>query len=129
MAGRYLLDTNIVIALFPRDAGVVDRLGQAGEVFIPSIVLGELHYDARRSGRVEENVARVLELATRSEVVGCDGETAVRYGKIETRLRTKGKRLPENDIWNAAIAMQHGLTVVTRDAHFAEVDTLVVESW
>ena len=49
MSGRFLLDTNIVIAIFAKDSGVVDHLAQATEVFVPSIVLGELFYSARKS--------------------------------------------------------------------------------
>lgn len=47
MSGRYLLDTNIVIALFADEAVVTERLGEAAEVFIPSVVLGELYYGAQ----------------------------------------------------------------------------------
>jgi hypothetical protein len=55
-SGKYLLDTNIVIALFASDSSVQSRLGQASEVLISSIVFGELYYGARKSGRVEANV-------------------------------------------------------------------------
>lgn len=41
----------------------------------------------------------------------------------------KGRPIPNNDIWLAAIAIQHDLTLVTRDAHFGEVDTLRVQRW
>ncbi|MCU0526885.1 MAG: PIN domain-containing protein [Elainella sp. Prado103] len=51
MSGRFLLDTNIVIALFADEAIVKENLAQAGEVFIPSIVIGELCYGARKSMR------------------------------------------------------------------------------
>ena len=50
MNGMILLDTNIVIALFAKDAFVQDRLAQSDEVFVPSIVVGELYYGARKSG-------------------------------------------------------------------------------
>jgi tRNA(fMet)-specific endonuclease VapC len=53
MSGRFLLDTNIVIALFAGEVIVKDNLTQASEVFIPSIVIGELCYGARKSRRVE----------------------------------------------------------------------------
>jgi tRNA(fMet)-specific endonuclease VapC len=76
MTGSYLLNTNIVIAPFARDANVQQRLSQASEVFVPSIVLGELYYGARKSGRVAANVQRVDELAANSAVVVCDAETA-----------------------------------------------------
>jgi tRNA(fMet)-specific endonuclease VapC len=129
MTGSYLLDTNIVIALFAQDANVRQRLSQVGEVFVPSIVLGELYYGARKSGRVAANVQRVDELAVNSAVAVCDAETAQRYGVIKNDLRAKGKPLPENDIWIAALAIQHGLTLVSRDAHFNEVAHLAVEAW
>jgi len=51
MNGRFLLDTNIVIALFAGDADVAASLVAAEEVFIPAVVIGELFYGARKSGR------------------------------------------------------------------------------
>ena len=129
MNGKYLLDTNIVIALFANDANVQTKLGQAREVLIPSIVFGELYYGARKSGRVEANVQRVDELLASSAVLDCDGETSQHYAVIKNDLRLKGKPIPENDIWIAALALQYNLVLVTRDAHFQEVQNLVTESW
>jgi tRNA(fMet)-specific endonuclease VapC len=123
------LDTNIVIALFAQDANVLQQLGQAAAVFIPSIVLGELYYGAQKSARSEANVQRVTEFAAQSAVLVCDTETAQHYGQTKDRLRAKGRPLPENDIWIAALAMQHGLTLVSRDAHFQEVEGLSVVAW
>jgi len=59
MSGSYILDTNIIIALFDGDESVKHELTQAEEIFIPSIVIGELSYGARKSGRVEKNLTRV----------------------------------------------------------------------
>jgi len=42
MGGKYLLDTNILIALFADEVVVKDNLAQAKEIFIPSIAIGEL---------------------------------------------------------------------------------------
>jgi tRNA(fMet)-specific endonuclease VapC len=44
-------------------------------------------------------------------------------------LRAKGRPIPENDIWIAAVAKQYDLALFTRDAHFAEVESLRTESW
>lgn len=129
MSGRYLLDTNIVIALFAGESTVEGRLREAEEVFVPSIVLGELYYGARKSARVEENVARMEEFAKRSVVLDCDAETARQYGEVKNRLRQKGHPIPENDIWIAAIARQMDLALVARDAHFREVHGLKVQAW
>jgi tRNA(fMet)-specific endonuclease VapC len=108
---------------------LLKQLTQATEVFIPSIVLGELYYGARKSARVEANVQRVDELTANSAILVCDTETAQRYGIIKNALRAKGRPLPENDIWVAALAVQHGLVLVSRDAHFNEVEDVVVETW
>ena len=48
MNGSYLLDTNIVIALFAQDANVLKKLSVTSQIFIPSIVLGELYYGANK---------------------------------------------------------------------------------
>jgi tRNA(fMet)-specific endonuclease VapC len=129
MSGKYLLDTNIIIALFASDASVMQSLAQADEVFIPSIALGELHYGARKSGRSQENLGRIEELVTNSTIVECDADTARQYGDVKNRLRLKGRPLPENDVWIAALALQYGLTLVTRDAHFQEVENLQTVAW
>ncbi len=126
---RFLIDTNIVIAIFAQETGVLQRLQQALFYFLPSIVLGELYYGARKSGRVEANVQRVEDFVAHNAVLDCDAETARHYGLIREALRAKGKPIPENDIWIAALALQHDLTLVSRDAHFNEIDGLSVVVW
>jgi tRNA(fMet)-specific endonuclease VapC len=129
MSGRVLLDTNIVIALFAKEAAVEQHLAEAEEVFIASIVLGELYYGAQKSARVETNISRVNTFAAGSAVLVCDTATAQYYGVIKNQLRAKGTPIPENDIWIAAIARQYQLILVTRDEHFRAVDGLIVEQW
>ncbi len=129
MSGSYLLDTNIVIALFADDDITKAALLKATEVFIPSIVIGELCYGARKSGRPQANLARIDELVTNSVILGCDADTSRHYGEVKNQLRLKGRPLPENDLWIAALAIQHDLIVVTRDAHFQEIEQLLVVRW
>ncbi len=129
MSGRYLLDTNIIIALFASEASIVSNLAQADEVFIPSIALGELHYGARKSGRSQKNLERIEEFVENNTIVECDANTASQYGDLKNRLRIKGRPLPENDMWIAALALQYDLTLITRDAHFQEVENLRTVLW
>jgi tRNA(fMet)-specific endonuclease VapC len=129
MSGRYLLDTNIIIALFADDTAVKGNLAGAEEAFVPSIAMGEMCYGARKSVRVQENLTRIDEFAASTVVLGCDTDTARRYGEIKNALRMKGRPIPENDIWIAAIALQHDLTLVTRDEHFNEIESLKVVAW
>ena len=129
MSGRYLLDTNIIIALFADEVAVKNNLIQADEVFIPSIAVGELCYGANKSGRSKENLERIDELIANSTVLGCDTKTARHYGDVKNKLRLKGRPLPENDIWIAALALQYNLTLVTRDGHFQEIENLLTVGW
>ena len=112
MNGRYLLDTNIVIAIFAQDASVTFQLATATEVLIPSIVIGELFYGAYNSKRIAENVQRINDFIEANTIISCDSETAKWYGQIKNTLKTKGRPIPENDIWIAAIAQQHQLKLV-----------------
>lgn len=129
MNGRFLLDTNIVIALFANETSVIANIRVAQAVFIPSIVIGELYFGAYRSSKIEANLKRVSELASYSLVLNCDADTAQQYGRIKDLLRQAGHPIPENDIWIAALGVQHGLTVVSRDEHFDEVPGIAVEKW
>lgn len=129
MAGRYLLDTNIVIALFKQDAKVLQQLALAEEILIPTMVIGELFYGAHHSARVQRNLNEVQAFAALAPVLACDLMTAEVYGQIKNELKAKGNPIPENDIWIAATARQHGLTLVTRDLHFQKIDRLPIETW
>ncbi|MCP4349493.1 MAG: type II toxin-antitoxin system VapC family toxin [Desulfobacterales bacterium] len=129
MNGKYLLDTNIVIALFADDPGVTDRIGRAEYVFIPAVVIGELLYGANKSGRPEENTERIERFASDNVILNSNTETARWYGKIKNALRKKGRPIPENDIWIAAVSFQHDLILVSRDEHFKEVENLLFEKW
>ena len=111
------------------DAIVRSGLDEAEEVFLPSVAIGELYYGARKSGQPDANLTRIDNLVLMNVVLGCDGETARRYGEIKNALRIKGRPLPENDIWIAALARQHDLTLVTRDAHFEQIEDLSVATW
>ena len=129
MNGKFLLDTNIIIALFAPESVIQKHLITAQAVFVPAIVLGELYYGARNSERVEENVTRIENFAAVNQILHCDAKTAQYYGLIKQKLRQKGQPIPENDIWIAAIAQQYELTLVSRDQHFSKIDGLQIETW
>lgn len=129
MNGNYLLDTNIVIALFAGDESIRTHLAEVDEVFIPSIVLGELYYGAYRSSFKEKNAAKIDDFSAASAVLAPTRVTAKRYGLIKQALQSKGFPIPENDIWIASIAMEHELTIATRDEHFSKIDNVRIENW
>lgn len=124
----YLLDTNIFVAYLNEEEAVVSRV-ESERVFGCSIVLGELFFGAFKSSQAEKNGLAVEAIADSFAILTCDEETARFYGGIKQELRQKGRPIPENDIWIAAIACQYEIVLVTRDAHFREIEDLKVEIW
>ena len=129
MNGEFLLDTNIIIALFANDKKVLQNLTVAKNIYLPSIALGELYFGARKSQRINENISRINDLAKQANILTPDLLTAQYYGIIKSELSTKGKPLPENDIWIAAIAKHHDLILVSKDKHFENIEGLPLEKW
>jgi tRNA(fMet)-specific endonuclease VapC len=129
MAGNnYLLDTVIVAAYFNREPVIRQKLKDV-TVYVSSITIGELYFGAYHSRQVANNVQQIKDFIAINTVLQCDAVTGDYYGQVKQRLRAKGRPIPENDIWIAATALQYGLTVATRDAHFSEVDGLLIETW
>lgn len=129
MSGNYLLDTNIVIALFAGEQSVLDHLVNANEIYIPSIVIGELYYGAHKSRQASRNLRRIEAFIASNTILACDAVTGLHYGNIKEQLRQMGRPIPENDIWIAAIALQFDSILVSRDEHFSTVQGLTVEFW
>jgi tRNA(fMet)-specific endonuclease VapC len=129
MNGDYVLDTNIVIALFNDERDVVRRLVDGPTVFLPAAAIGELYHGAFKSAKANENLARIREFVSVNTVLDVNAETAYEYGSIKDQLRRKGHPIPTNDLWIAATARQYRLTVATRDEHFSSIDGLNVERW
>jgi len=124
-----ILDTSAVSALFDGEEGINLLLKNSGTHQLPVIVSGEYRYGLKRS-RKEIPLSRLLDkLEMESRVLDVDLDTASHYAEIRERLRELGKPIPENDIWIAALAIQHGLAVASRDTHFDHVKGLKRVSW
>lgn len=126
---RYLLDTSAYSVFLRGHAQVVARVATAAEICLNAVVLGELRAGFLAGGRSARN-QRILREFLDSPVVRTlvlDEETADRYAAIVRTLRKLGRPLPTNDIWIAASALQHGLRLLTCDAHFKWIPLLSVE--
>lgn len=129
MAGRVLLDTSAAAALLRGDDSLAEKLSLLEEVFTSVVVIGELLYGALHSANAIANLERVTTFATAITTLPADESTAAVYGRIKQVLRARGRPLPDNDLWIAATTIQHGLVLLNRDAHFAEIDELDGEGW
>lgn len=124
-----ILDTNAVSALLAGDVGLGEVLGPAPRHHLPVIVLGEYRYGLLRS-RHGPNLEALLETLIRESIVLLiDQATTKAYAQVRDELRQAGRPIPENDIWIAALARQHGQPVVSRDGHFDDVPGLRRLSW
>lgn len=124
-----ILDTNAVSALFAGDEALGELLSAQPRHHLPVIVLGEYRFGLLRSHH-RERLGRLLEILVReSDVLLVDETTAEIYASVREDLRAQGQPIPENDLWIAALALQHEQPVVSRDGHFDYVEDLVRLSW
>ena len=126
---KFLLDTNIITAWLKGEKPIADKIDNAKEIYIPIIAIGELYYGALYSTRIEKNISDIKRITSYYNVLLIDEAVTLIYGNIKAALRKKGKPIPENDIWIAAIAQHYELAIVTRDKHFKEIDTIKAKTW
>lgn len=124
-----ILDTNAVSALFVGNPVLGEVLGEGERHHLPVIVIGEYRYGLVRS-RDRNHLRRLLgSLIRESIVLPVDDTTAETYAEVRDELRRKGKPIPENDLWIAALARQHDQPVVSCDDHFDYVSGLYRIAW
>ncbi|HEX4125174.1 MAG TPA: type II toxin-antitoxin system VapC family toxin [Tepidisphaeraceae bacterium] len=123
---RLLLDTNRYSDLARGEALAMQVAQAAAEIFIPFIVLGELRGGFAAGARQRENEARLSLLLQRPTVrsLFADSDTTHHYATLFNQLRRQGTPIPTNDIWIAALGVQHSLVLFSRDAHFRHIPQL-----
>lgn len=123
-----LIDTNIYTHALAGDPETTDILRHAQKIAICCISIGELLSGFKGGNRERENRKELEEFldAPRVQIYGIDEDTAEFYADTLNNLRKKGRPIPTNDIWIAAVALQHGLKLFSKDHHFKYVPGLVL---
>lgn len=123
-----LLDTNAYSALARGDAQTLAYIRDADELLLSVIVIGELRYGFQYGRQPQLNEAALADFIGRPFVVTVPVTevTADRYARIAGSLRRKGRPIPQNDLWIAAQAMEHGANLVSFDKHFLNVEGLIL---
>ena len=132
MKSRYLLDTNLWIALAKGEALMLTRLRQMdpAQIFSCSVVRAELMFGARKSQRVEANLTNFQTMLEPFESLPFDDMAAEHYGVIRADLERAGKPIGANDMLFAAIARSKDLTLATRNiGEFSRVAGLRLDAW
>jgi tRNA(fMet)-specific endonuclease VapC len=124
---RVALDTNRLTDLFQGDAELADRLGECDEVWLPLMVLGEIQagfYGGSQQHRNDALLRRFLMQPTVGVLLPAR-DTAEHYARLFVQLKRAGTPIPDNDLWIAALVLQHDLVLITRDRHFERVPQLL----
>src|SRR3954470_4488021 len=98
----------------------VSLVSDADAVLIPVIVLGELRagFAAGTHTTRNERALRMFLNKPGVEVLLADEQTTSHYGMVFAQLRRQGTPIPTNDMWIAALTLQHGAVLHARDQHF-----------
>jgi tRNA(fMet)-specific endonuclease VapC len=130
---KYSLDTNTCIRyLNGRSEGIRRRLPMvpARDIVVCSVVRGELAYGAARSRTPEASAAKHQRFLRPYATLPYDDAAAVVFGRIRAALEAAGTPVGPYDMQIAAIALVHGLIVVTHNVReFGRIEGLPIEDW
>jgi tRNA(fMet)-specific endonuclease VapC len=123
---RLALDTNAYRLVMEGDAEAVNLARTSERLLLPVPVVAELRFGFLNGTRGRANEAHLVRFLDRPRVavLACDEETAVRYAELKLQLKRQGTPIPINDVWIAALVLQHHATLFTRDADFERIPQL-----
>ena len=124
-----ILDTNALSAAAEREPSALEVVARAESLAIPVIVLGEYRLGIAQSRHRTSYENWLLEWIAAVNVLDIDEETTHSYAAIALELKKKGKPIPSNDLWIAALCRQHSLPLLSRDQHFDFVSGLQRVDW
>lgn len=123
---RIALDVNCYRDLAANEPIVRELIVQAEKIYVPFVVLAELRAGFLGGSRGKENERMLLRFLKepRVRVLMPDEQTTMQYAALQHQLRKQGTPIPTNDIWIAALAVQHALVLCSRDRHFDHIPHL-----
>ena len=127
------LDTDILIAILRGKEEAkkkVRRNNEEDRGATTSVNAFELFFGANKSERKQENLKETSKLLERLTVFPLDFASSQKAAEISAKLAAKGETIDFRDAMIAAISVENGLTLVTRNqAHFKRIKGLQIESW
>jgi tRNA(fMet)-specific endonuclease VapC len=125
---RVAVDTNRYVDLCKGLDETIEILEQAEEILMPFVVLGELRAGFAHGRREAENerVLRRFLLKDGVRVMFADDQTTHHYASVFRQLRKQGTPIPTNDMWIAALVLQHNVVLHARDKHFDHLPQLIL---
>jgi len=124
-----ILDTNALSAFADGDAAVGAILHTQPRAAIPVIVLGEFRYGIAESRHRKVYESWLDAQLRHFDILAITEQTTISYAALRVGLKRSGRPIPANDAWIAALALQHRLPILSRDAHFDAVAGVRRSSW
>ncbi len=117
---KLVVDTNALSDFFKNEPGIVATITSATKVSVPAIVIGEYKYGIYGGTRRRHNLGLLEQFIANNDVsiLEVGATTAEHYAQLRAYLRKNGTPIPVNDLWIAALCVQHDLPLLTRDADF-----------
>ena len=129
---KHLLDTNICVYWLKGNEHIEQKVLSVGidNIFISFVTVSELYYGAYKSERVDENLAMMRKLTDRINVIDSDDAISKAFGNLKASLENAGLIIDDADMFIAACALVHGLTMVTNNTkHFKRIKELKLDNW
>lgn len=117
---RIAVDTNRYRDFCTGVPEAVEQFSVADGIYLPFVTLAELRAGFLCGGLSRKNESILMRFLNRPRVhlLFADENTTHHYARIFLQLRSQGTPIPTNDIWIAALVMQHDLLLYSRDQHF-----------
>lgn len=123
---RLALDTNAYRLVMEANDAAVQLVRASDLVLMPVPVIAELRFGflhGTKGRRNEATLARFLD-SPRVECLVCDEDTTKVYAGLKLQLKRQGTPIPINDVWIAALALQHDAALLTLDSDFDRLPQL-----
>jgi tRNA(fMet)-specific endonuclease VapC len=127
----FLIDTDVCSAYLKGDRNVWQRFMQyGGRLHLSSITVGELFTWALRGQAPPKRLTALLDLLRDVTVLDVTADVGRKFGELRASLLDKGQGTPDLDLFIAATALVHGLTLVTHNVQdYAKLPGLQVDDW
>ena len=123
-----VLDTNAYSNFRRGNPELTRLLENADAILVPATVVGELCAGFLQGNRWAQNWTELEDFLCQPgiQLVDTGLAEAMKYGLLVKNLRAAGTPIPTNDLWIAACALAQGAALLTRDAHFDQIQGLFV---
>jgi tRNA(fMet)-specific endonuclease VapC len=123
---KFVLDTSAYSEFNRGNAELKQWFQSDYEIIVPLIVVGELRAGFASGDRRDENdqlLQRFLDSPNVHTATVTDETTRV-FAQTYLELRLAGKPVGTNDLWIAAISIEHQCPLLTADSDFSRIKTL-----